>query len=253
MKRETLANIAKRLSTMSTLLQLLANYYQSVVSSELLYYQHINRGNLNNPTSNGSDKKGGINSSNGSEREMLLLQRQVHQLTSELQRQSHENDTLKELQKAQRALMESKLNNCKKTIGRLRKQHYEKSLNGDAIEEVGGGQLKKREQHLLSPLVGRKLEGVGKTKGLRRALTSGQQTLFDDGNDDDDRDGTVDRINDVNFVGSIKRAGGKNNRLAQAVITSAGISDREQEKPLNKKRKLTSKRIQNVSTDSEID
>lgn len=254
MKKETLANIAKRLSTMSTLLQLLANYYQSVVSSELLYYQHVNRGSLNNPTSDGSDKNGGINSSNGSEREMLLLQRQVHQLTSELQRQSHENDTLKELQKTQRALMESKLNNCKKTIGRLKKQHYEKSLNGDAIEEVGGGQLKKREQHLLSPLVGRKLEGVGKTKGLRKALTSGQQTLFDDGNDgDDDRDGTADRINDVNFVGSIKRAGGKNNSMAQAVITSDGISDKEQEKPLSKKRKLTGKRIQNVSTDSEID
>lgn len=237
------------------MLQLLVNYYESVVTSERIYLQHMNSGSLNRPVGNGSGSSGSSNGNGSSEREMLLLQRQVHQLTSELQRQSHENDTLKELQKAQRALMESKLNNCKKTIERLKKQHHGRGVNGDAIEESGQGELKKREQHLLSPLVGRKLEGVSKTKGLRRALTSGQQTLFDDDNDDDDRDGTADRINDVNFVGSIKRAGGKSSKLAQAVITSDGISDEEgEEKPSNnKKRKLARKRIQNVSTDSEVD
>lgn len=238
---------------MSTLLQLLANYYESVVTSERIYYQSVNRGRFNGQGLSSSNS-GGSNSSGGSEREMLLLQRQVHQLTSELQRQSHENDTLKELQKAQRALMESKLNNCKKTIERLKKQNYGKSVNGNEIEGNGQGKLKKREQHLLSPLIGRKLEGVGKTKGLRRALTSGQQTLFDDENDDDDRDGTTDHINDVNFVGSIRRAGDKSGKLTQAIITSDGISyDEEQEKPQNKKRKLARKRVQNVGTDSEME
>lgn len=253
---------------MSTLIQLLTNYYKSVITSDRIYYDHTNHGIMNHrdlPPINGN---GSSNSSSGSEREMLLLQRQVHQLTGELQRQSHENDSLKELQKTQRALMESKLNNCKKTIERLKKQSNNNVVNKDTVENGDeGGQLKRREQHLLSPLPGRKLEGVGKTKGLRRALKSRQHTLFDDDDDDYTRDGTADRINDVNFVGSIRQTGGKDDnnnngdgdKLAQAIITSAGISEEEEdeqkqeEKPLNKKRKLARKRIQKVNPDSEGD
>lgn len=239
---------------MSTLLQLLANYYDSVLDNERIYREYVSCSSTNSNVSPQHEPSPRI------EQEMLLLQRQVYQLTSEVQVLHRENDTLKELQKAQRSLMETKLNNSKKTIEKLKKQLNEQNGKSSSSATPPPTQLRKRELHLLSPLTGRRLEGAGLEQipqaangsmGLRRALSSGHHTLFDD---NDTGNLTADRIDDVNFVGSIKNK----EKLAQIVLPTDELSHSEgaHRKPIRqngRKRRLTRKRIQKLNTDSEVD
>ncbi|QLG72810.1 hypothetical protein HG535_0D05190 [Zygotorulaspora mrakii] len=206
---------------MTTLVQLLANYYKSVVESERIYYENVIRKSV---TSDTSDKELREPSPRMLQ-EMLLLQRQIGQLTVEIQVLRKENDTLKELQKTQRALMESKLNNCKKTIEKLKK-------NGkDELSEQRNSNLQERDRanfHLLSPLNVRTLDGVstqnhyansnGRPTSLRHVITNKQQTLFD--GDDSRENLSADRLEDVAFVNSLKNRG----ELAKIVLPSDGLS-----------------------------
>lgn len=237
---------------MSTLLQLLANYYNSVLESERIYHENVACSSSVPCPSLQREPSPKV------EQEMLLLQRQVHQLTSEVQVLHRENDTLKELQKTQRALMESKVNNSKKTIEKLRKQLNEPDRKESNNATPPPTQLKKRKLHLLSPLTGRKLEGVGVSQisknsngsmGLRRALSSGQHTLFDD---HDIGNQTLDHIADINFIDSIKNR----EKLLQIELPTNALSDNEeaQRKPstkIGKKRRLARKPIQKLNNDSD--
>lgn len=258
---------------MSTLLQLLANYYKSVVESEHIYYDNVN---LYASHSKGSSTGSSEPSSRVVE-EMLLLQRQVSQLTADIQMIHRENDRLKDVQKTQRALMESKLNNSKKIIEKLKK---EKDRHPNTVKSSSNTpppiQLKKREQlnfHLLSPLNARKLEGAAnqddisdiptsqkRSTRLRQVLTSGHQTLFDD--DETTENLSVERTDDVVFINSLKYR----DKLAKIILPSEGLSDNEESQERTstvtiqdrdhkqggqKKRKLARKRIQTVHTDNE--
>lgn len=256
---------------MSTLLQLLANYYKSVVESEHIYYDSVN---LYTSPSKGSST-GSSEASSRVVEEMLLLQRQVSQLTADIQMVHRENDRLKDVQKTQRALMESKLNNSKKIIEKLKKEKDRDPNNLKSSSNTPPPvQLKKREQlnfHLLSPLNARKLEGAAKQDAigdipssakrstrLRQVLNSGHQTLFDDDETTENLSG--ERTDDVVFINSLKYR----DKLAKIILPSEGLSDNEASQEgtstattLNrdqggqKKRKLARKRIQTVHTDNE--
>lgn len=248
---------------MSTLLQLLANYYKSVIESERLYYDNANK----QPNVSVISSTETAETSHRMAQEMLMLQRQVGNLTVELQALAKENDTLKELQKTQKALMESKLNNCKKTIEKL-KTVNQASLSG--ADSGGAGTKSDRVSfHLLSPLNVRTLDGVSrqnhhvhssnKPTGLRHVIMNGQPTLFD--GDDSTDDPSLENLDDVVTINFIKNK----DKLANIVLpkdlsenedsqdrsNSASFRNLKNLKPGKKRRKLARNRVKTGHSESE--
>lgn len=237
---------------MSTLLQLLANYYESVIESERIYY--------NSTGGETGQQNKGINSDSILAKETINLQRQITQLTTDLSLLKRQNDRLKELHKTQKAVLESKLDNAKKTISRLR--HV-------STPEPENVEPDKRKFHLLSPIQrcngdGRKLEGANlehspaskQVTRLRHVISNGKQTLFDDDSED-----VSNKTDDIIFVNSLKSKA----MLANVVIPNDALSDSDNDQTTSrgtqdnssaqkaKKRKLIRKRIQTAESESESD
>lgn len=257
---------------MSTPLQLLANYYRNVQESERIYHENVQL----YASPSGDSASASTESSSRVVEEMFLLQRQVSHLTAEIQSLSRENDKLKGLQATHKALMESKLNNSKKIIDKLRKdqQDNKSAPSKDLRGTPPPTELPKKGQapfHLLSPLNMRKIDGAAKHDhisgasskpiGLRQVLTGSHQTLFD--GDQTFENVSADRTDDVLFVNSIKHK----DELAKVVLPSEALSEDDDSqvqakralpkrtvpsgRGVTKKRKLIRKRIQTVNSDNE--
>lgn len=255
---------------MSTLLQLLANYYKNVIESQRIYHENVQiyASPLEESGSTGSG------SSSRVAEEMFLLQRQVSHLTAEIQSLSRENDKLRGLQATHKALMESKLNNSRKIIDKLKREQrdYRAAPDRESDSTPPPPELSKKGQapfHLLSPLNVRKIDGAkhdhiiaasSKPTGLRQVLTGGHQTLFD--GDQTIENLSADRTDDVLFINSIKHK----DKLGSVVLPTEAHSEDEDSqvkatskptlavtngKGVTKKRKLARKRIQTVDSDKE--
>ncbi|CUS23455.1 LAQU0S10e00760g1_1 [Lachancea quebecensis] len=238
---------------MSTLLQLLVNYYESVIECERVYYEHV------------GCSKGQQESTQRDSllvKETISLQRQIAQLTAESNQQKRENERLKQVHKTQLALLESKLENA-------RKHPKPKTPDGATRRDKDP-----KSVHLLSPIskkkseVGESSNGIagahgtpsaGQSNGLRQAIYKNKPTLFDE-----DASEAAENSNEISFLTSIK---GKD-KLANIVLpkdTLDSSSDLEEEsnddanaakkspepEQKQKKRRLTKKRIQRVDSDGE--
>lgn len=242
---------------MSTLLQLLANYYESVIECERIYYENV---------------KCDRNHTDLAQRDSLLvketmsLQRQITQLSSECNMQKRENERIKQLHKTQIALLESKLDNARNNVTKPRTPERATHSNRETDTKT---------VHLLSPIskktqkikAGGKdlgaasaadLSSAGQNNGLRNAIYKNKPTLFDE----DSRD-LAENSHEVSFVTSIK----DRDKLASIVLpkdsmeSSSDLDDDEINKKdvekspkveqKQKKRRLIKKRIQRVDTDSE--
>lgn len=257
---------------MSTLAQLLANYYKTVIESERIYHENVNLyASPSRATSSSSS-----DSSSRVVEEMFLLQRQVGQLTAEIQSLRRENDNLKGLQATHKALMESKLNNSKKVIEKLKKEQRTNHPvpSKESATTPPPAKLQKGRQahfHLLSPMNARRVEG-GRVQNhatesepqptrLRSVLKGSHQTLFDGDQTLDNL--SADRTDEVIFVNSLRRK----DDLANINLPSEALSDDEESQILVKqnalkpaaadagvskrKRKLARKRIQTANSDND--
>ncbi|CCD26300.1 uncharacterized protein NDAI_0H01260 [Naumovozyma dairenensis CBS 421] len=246
---------------MSTLLQLMANYYKAVIANEKIYYDYLiqehehdknqSEQSISAPLSSSSfapPTTGTITTASTTPRmidETLLLQKQLTTLTAQLQELTKENDHLKELQKSTKSLMETKLNSYKKRLSKTafnnnnNSSSSNNSNNSLKLDTTSGKNDNDTGFHLLSPintnrnkskLPGKKSllhnnynstsikgkaekdknEGVfddepSNRTSLREVLSSGKHTLFDD----DDEEGEKDGSEDVNVDTSEKNDRGK--------------------------------------------
>ena len=91
---------------MTTLLQLLSNYYKAKLDSERIYNEYVQSqyefASLDKLNNNKGDPKKVVD-------ETLFLQRQIAQLNKQLQLSFQENEKLLSVQKNQKALYQSKL------------------------------------------------------------------------------------------------------------------------------------------------
>ncbi|SCW02793.1 LAFE_0F14400g1_1 [Lachancea fermentati] len=232
---------------MATIAQLLSIYYESVIECERLYYRHLEaqKGHANNDSSESLLAKETIN-----------LQRQVAQLTADLNIQKRETERIKELHKTQRALFESKLENAKKTISKLKRSGAEIEDDKDACAENQQAKF-----HLLSPInrqtsFGNGNDAVAGTpsgkqhRGLRHAITNGNPTLFDEDTTD-----LADKTEEAAFIESLK----SRDKLAEIVLPTSRLSssgdDIQSDKAVTqkpqKKRRLIRKRIERTEMDME--
>ncbi|CAI1857054.1 hypothetical protein SEUBUCD646_0B05410 [Saccharomyces eubayanus] len=188
---------------MTTLLQLLSNYYKAKLESERIYneyvqsqYEFASSDNLNNNKDNQFSKK--------VVDETLFLQRQIAQLNKQLQLSFQQNEKLLNVQKNQKALYQSKLSNKDTLIDDLKlKLKVEKiPINRERTPSITSDEQRdnlksphKPTIHLLSPIVNRdKIKNQTKdqnnnepdspiskrkSKGLRSLLSSGKNTIFD--------------------------------------------------------------------------
>ncbi|QLL30757.1 hypothetical protein HG536_0A05720 [Torulaspora globosa] len=255
---------------MSTLVQLLATYYKAVLESERIYYENVN---IYASPSTGTNSSGSDSSSRVVE-EMFLLQRQVSQLTAEIQSLRRENDDLKSLQATHKALMESKLNNSKKIIEKLKREQRndQAAASNESATTPPPAKLRKKQApfHLLSPMNSRKLDGrtqnnaneaTSQPTRLRYVLKGGHQTLFD--GDQTMENLSADRSEEAIFVNSLKHK----DELANIVLPSDALSDNDGTQAPGKlkksqpalggvdvskrKRKLIRKRIQTANSDND--
>ncbi|CCC70605.1 hypothetical protein NCAS_0F01210 [Naumovozyma castellii] len=212
---------------MSTLLQLLSTYYKSVIESERIYNEYQLSANVQHipNNKNGSSSSTSISTDSRIVDETLLLQKQLTQLTSQLQKLTQENETLKEVQKSNKALAETKIQNYKKRINILVQRENGKNTEKDEDQ-------KKPVLHLFSPLRKRGLdETKGRIKnkngsGLRDVISTGKHTLFDDDEDEDenDDDTSPNRSEDVLFLQSLNPSSkGKNNKRRKLKLSRKKI------------------------------
>ncbi|CCF59868.1 hypothetical protein KAFR_0I00870 [Kazachstania africana CBS 2517] len=195
---------------MSTLVQLISNYYKSVEKAEKIYNHYIAR-EPNLSTTSSAPKI--VN-------ETLLLQKQLSDLTSQVQNLKRENDNLKESIKLYKALNESKISNYKKIIDNLQNDNTVKDNKDFSF-------------HLLSPVIDRKRSVLGSHTIFDKRVRSDSDevedvlvkfdtpSLKDFSNDDDDDDDDDDEEED-------------------AFSTASNTS---------KKRKLTKRKINNIRDD----
>lgn len=188
---------------MTTLLQLLSNYYKAKLESERIYneyvqsqYEFASSDNLNNDKDNQFSKK--------VVDETLFLQRQIAQLNKQLQLSFQQNEKLLNVQKNQKALYQSKLSNKDALIDdlKLKLKVEQISVNMEKTPSINSDEQRdnvkpphKPTIHLLSPIVNRdKIKNQTKdqnnnepdspiskrkSKGLRSLLSSGKNTIFD--------------------------------------------------------------------------
>ena len=200
---------------MSSLVQLLHNYYQSVIKSELIYQQYtaLCRDNdsknepdtQDNETSddktNSKPSTSSTSSSSSSKYiidETLALQRQLRELTAELQNLKRKNEELKESVTNVKTTSESRITGYKKIIESLKSQvgadtakgevNGNSSTNGTTTDvekgtREGSAHDKKRTSARLN-LFGRPRGNI-----LGDARGSGTRgNIFDDGESDSDSD-----------------------------------------------------------------
>ena len=155
---------------MSNVLQLLVDYYKAVLESDRIYNEAIR-----SDTTSDETKENSGNIAPKIANETLLLQRQLTDLTSQLQDLKRKNESLHEQQKSYKALNESKIAKFKRTIELLKKRKVSpkkknKNKKGEENESDDDDQYvtddnesykKKFDYHLLSPVAKR---------GLKRAL-----------------------------------------------------------------------------------
>ncbi|SCV01412.1 LAMI_0G11320g1_1 [Lachancea mirantina] len=239
---------------MTTVLQLLAKYYDSVIKSEQIYSDYIRT------TESGSSVK---DADSMFIKETISLKHQLAQLITDLNQEKRENERLRELHKTQIAFLESKLDSAKRNISKLKDQNPD--TNGDDNNDKNSKALKRtsgksnetsalaNKFHLLSPINrgSTRSEAMDETdplpkkapSGLRQAIYNRHQTLFDD----DTNDG-ADKTDEFSFMNSIKHRG----KLAELQIpdgklpSSSGNDETELPGPepeVQKKRKLIRKRI----------
>ena len=258
---------------MSTTLQLLANYYKSVLENERTYLENVKTKIPEKIVTESAN----LESSARIGSEILVLQRQLTQLSSDLQMMRHENEQLKESQKHHKASMESKLNTSKKTVEKLRQELIERYGNDESnltidtnksFSAINTMVKNKGRIHLLSPIVNKSPLGRGpvisKTKlhSLRQVISSGKHTLFDDDSDKSEVL-SLESSQDVLFVNSLR----KNEMLADIILPKDGLSQSSVAGSLSpvscrteensgseqyKKRKLTRKRIQNIESEDSL-
>lgn len=178
------------------LLQLLADYYRSVVENERFYYEYI------------LAKAGSSRESSADQDDQLQLQKQVNKLTVELQSLVHENERLREFQKTQKQALEAKIQGLKNNVDHLKNDSMSRS-NGSKRRSASRGGVERKNTdlsrrsdfHLLSPINSKVRTRAGNhmAGGLREVLRSGKQTIFDDSHvmelDDSDKDSSSDGEN----------------------------------------------------------
>lgn len=199
---------------MATPLQLVSEYYQSVIKSERLLNANV---------------KHNIDQSDLSlTRENISLRNQVQQLTIDLNLKKQELENSKQLHKTQKALLESKLEHAKNSI---------KKLSGE--EDTKQDRVK---FHLLSPIQHEKAQKYeSHPSRLKQVIDQGQATLFDDETDD-----TANRTDDVLFVNSLKT---NNDSRFKESGNGTVINEQKDSSPdgefneIKKKRKLSSRKI----------
>ncbi|AGO14126.1 AaceriAER329Cp [[Ashbya] aceris (nom. inval.)] len=167
---------------MSTALQLLADYYESVIRCEEIYIEFISGLGHNKAES-------GQQLDVVATEETISLKKQVEQLVSESVKQRQEIEKLREVNKTQRAVLESKLEAARKQVARARSS---KNAARMQPEDSSGDRVVRKEDgagfHLLSPLrrSGKPDErrvsagaADARAAGLRRVLDEGNDTIFD--------------------------------------------------------------------------
>ncbi|SCV05664.1 LANO_0H12464g1_1 [Lachancea nothofagi CBS 11611] len=249
---------------MSTVLQLLTNYYEAVIESDRIYHENVNGGRLKFDSGDVVQKDSML------VKETISLRRQIAQLATECNLLKQENEKHKQLHKTQLALLESKLENARKLAPKPK------------CTTPDNGEEHRKEVHLLSPINkkshemvlehGRvsKLSGATKmspasqNEGLRNAISKNKPTLFDD-----DTNEFAENSHEASFLTSIK----DKNKLANIVLPKESIAsssdaeddnnvnddnerhdankNRETSRATQKKRRLIKKRIQRADTDSE--
>ncbi|CAI4059277.1 hypothetical protein SKDZ_04G6320 [Saccharomyces kudriavzevii ZP591] len=191
---------------MTTLLQLLSNYYKAKLDSERIYNEYIQSqyefASLEKLNNNKSPSKKVVD-------ETLFLQRQIAQLNKQLQISFQENEKQQNIQKNQRALYQSKLSSkdafiddlkLKLKVGQISvdKADRETAPSTASNEQLNGvkeAHISRPTIHLLSPIVNRDTSKnqtkdrngnepdspitKRKSKGLRSLLSSGKNTIFD--------------------------------------------------------------------------
>ena len=190
---------------MTTLLQLLSNYYKAKLDSERIYNEYVQSqyefASLDELNNNKGDAKKVVD-------ETLFLQRQIAQLNKQLQLSFQENEKLLNVQKNQKALYQSKLSSKDALIDGLKirlkvgqipldKHNRERTppTGSDGQQHtLRAAHTSKPTIHLLSPIVNRdkpnnQTNNRGgndpdsptqrRSKGLRSLLSSGKNTIFD--------------------------------------------------------------------------
>ena len=96
-------------------LQVVADYYRCVLENERIYYEYQLNRRETVKNSRSEDEFSGSERTNALQTdEQLQLQRQVNKLTVDLQSMAHENERLREFQKTQKQILESKIQQLKK-------------------------------------------------------------------------------------------------------------------------------------------
>ncbi|KAL3234865.1 Monopolin complex subunit LRS4 [Nakaseomyces bracarensis] len=190
------------------LLQLVADYYRSVIENERLYYEHLLSARVRTDDSATHDQ--------------LPLQRQINRLTGELQSLVHENDRLRDFQKTQKQVLEAKIQGLKKNLDQVKSERSAGNVSersqstrstrstrnkytdiaGTPSRQGRAGKdtdLSRRSGfHLLSPMNANiRTRSRAKTGGLKDVLKTGKHTIFDDTHlefdtDSDDENSTID-------------------------------------------------------------
>lgn len=188
---------------MSGILQLLVDYYKAVLESNRIYNEsqqtHITDTNNKNDDVDTRENSGNIAPKIANE--TLLLQRQLMDLTSQLQDLKRKNESLLEQQKSYKALSESKIVKFKKTIESLKRRQKspnkkkkmmtngeERSSEDEYVTDENESDKKKFDYHLLSPVAKRGLK-----RGLKISNGSGNNTNHNknSNNNNGSRKGTI--------------------------------------------------------------
>lgn len=190
---------------MTTLLQLLSNYYKAKLDSERIYNEYVQSqyefASLDELNNNKGDAKRIVD-------ETLFLQRQIAQLNKQLQLSFQENKKLLNVQKNQKALYKSKLSSKDALIDGLKLKLKVEQIPVDKHKKertpptgsdgqhhtLTAAHTSKPTIHLLSPIVNRDKPNnqtnirdgndpdsptQRRSKGLRSLLSSGKNTIFD--------------------------------------------------------------------------
>lgn len=189
---------------MGTPLQLVAEYYQSVLKCERIFNNNVRQNDLSDLVL---------------ARENISLRNKVQQLSLDLQLKQEELDSAKKLHKTQKALLESKLENTKSNLKKL-------------SSEAGSEETERVKFHLLSPIQNERTKSFEREPSrLRQVLDRGHMTLFDDETDD-----TANRTDDVLFLNSLRP-----NTDFRLRSQEGGDEDSSE---VRKKRKLYNKKIE---------
>ncbi|AET39167.1 Lrs4p Ecym_4088 [Eremothecium cymbalariae DBVPG len=263
---------------MSTALQTLANYYESVIQCERIYSDYI-------IAQQSIDPKTKQQHESILTKETISLKKQVEQLITESVSQRQEIDRLRNLNKTQRSLLESKLEAAKKRLARSKEGvvnqdeqvlQKQEDLNGRGGNEATGGGSGSGSDgsasnngagfHLLSPLrspggkvKARKLNGIAvhnRVARLRQVINEGRKTMFDEDTDD-----SANLTDEVMFMETFKRTDAAGNSSAgdgQGNTAGNEVHPEDEDDDENmegegssqlKKRKLSRKRIQTTENE----